>query len=112
MTGCPPSGGGRQPAAVENQDLVDGLGNLGQHVAGEQDGAPLAGEPAQQVAQPADAGRVQAVGRLVEDEDGRVAEQRTGERQALTHAERERARPAVGRLAQADDVEHLIHAPG
>ena len=101
-----------QPAAVEDQDFVDGLGDLGQHVAGEQDGAPLGGEAAQQVAQPADAGRIQAVGRLVKDEHPRVAQQRRGQREALAHAERERARAAVGRLAQADELEHLVHAPG
>ena len=41
----------------------------------EQDGAAAVGEAAQQVAHPADAGRVEPVGRLVEDQHVRVAEQ-------------------------------------
>ena len=63
----------RSRTAVEDQDFINGLSELGQHVAGEQDGAPFGGEVAQQVAQPADAGGIQATGRLIEDEHRGVA---------------------------------------
>ena len=43
---------------------------------------------AQQVAQPADPLRVEAVGGLVEDQDPRVAEQGGREAEPLAHAER------------------------
>ncbi len=60
-------------------------------MAGEQHGAPLGGEAAQEVAQPADALGVEPVGGLVEHEDARVAEQRGREAEPLGHAEREAA---------------------
>ena len=40
-------------------------------------------------------------------EDGRVAEQRGRQREPLAHAERERARAAIGCFAQADELEDL-----
>ena len=43
---------GDQPAVVDDDDLVDGLGDLGEHVAGEEHGAPL-GRPAPQEVAPA-----------------------------------------------------------
>ena len=56
-------------------------------------------ERAQEVAQPADPLRVEAVGRLVEHQHARVAEQRGGESEPLAHAERValRAAPAASR---------------
>ena len=57
---------GDEAAAGDHDDLVDGLGHLGEEVAGDEDGATLGGEPAQHVAQPAHAVGVEPVGRLVE----------------------------------------------
>ena len=73
--------------------------DLGQHMAGDQDGAALGRRAAQQVAQPADALRVEAVGRLVEDQHLRVAEQRRGEPEPLAHPSRVAAHAAVGGVA-------------
>ena len=66
---------------------------------------PVGGERAQEVAQPAHALRVEPVGRLVEDQQLRVAEQRRREPEPLPHPERvaldaalrrsRRARPAA-----------------
>ena len=67
-----------QPAAMDDHDLVDGLSNLREDVARDEDRAPLRRERAQKVAEPADALRIEAVRRLVEDEHLRVAEQRRG----------------------------------
>ena len=69
-----------EPAAVEDHDPVGDLLHLVELVAGHEHGAALVGEVAQEAAQPADAVRVQAVGRLVQDEHARVAEQRGGQR--------------------------------
>ena len=99
------------PPAVDDDDVVDGLLDLGEHVAGDEDRAPLAGRAAQEVAQPADALRVQAVGGLVEHEDLRIAEQGRGEPEPLAHAGRVAAGAPVARAAELDEVEHLVHAP-
>jgi hypothetical protein len=77
-------------------------------VAGDQHGPPLAGECAQEVAQPADALRVQAVGRLVEHEHPRVAQQGGRQAEPLAHAERVAAGAAIGRVAQRDQLEQLV----
>jgi len=82
-----------------------------QEVRGQQHGAALVGVAPQQVAHPADAGRVQTVGRLVEDQHPRVAEQRGGDAEALAHAERIVAHAALGLgRGQADQLEHLVDA--
>ena len=78
---------GHGPAVVDDDDVVGGLGDLGEDVAGDQDGPPFGGQAAEQVAQPPDALRIQAVGGLVEDQHGRVAEQGGGQAEPLPHAE-------------------------
>ena len=57
-----------EPAAMDDHDLVDGLRDLGEHVARDEDRPALARERAEEVAQPADALRIEAVRRLVEHE--------------------------------------------
>src|ERR1035441_7014799 len=95
-------------AAADHDDVTDGLGDLGQDVAGDQDGAALCGQRAElrdllrslalcgqraeQIPQPPDALRVQAVGGLVEHQDLRVAEQGGGQAEPLPPAERELGR--------------------
>src|SRR6266498_2350516 len=71
--------GEAQPALVDDHHLVDGLGDLAEVVAGDQDGAALVGQVTQQTAQPRHASRVQPVGRFVKQQHWRVAEQRPGQ---------------------------------
>ena len=71
---------------------------------------PSCGEVAQEAAQPADALGVEAVGRLVEDEDARVAEQRGGQAEPLAHAHASSRRPAGVPRRDADELEHLVDA--
>jgi hypothetical protein len=99
-----------QPPAVDDHDPVCELSHLGEDVAGDEDGPALLDEVAQKAAQPADALRVEAVGRLVEEQHVRVAEQRTRDRQPLPHAERIRLHALVRRAGQVDDLEQLVHA--
>ena len=94
---------GHEPAAGDDDHVVDRLGDLGQDVAGEQDRAPLRSEGAQEVAQPADAFGVEPVRGLVEDEDPRVADQRARETESLAHAEREPAGTPVGCTVELDE---------
>ena len=99
-----------EPAAVDDQHLVDGLRDLGQHVARDEHRAAPGREGAQEVAQPADAFGIEAVRRLVEDEQLRLAEQRGGEPEPLPHAERVALHaPAGGRL-ELDQAQHLVDA--
>ena len=96
----------------DDHDLVDQLLDLGQDVAGDQDGAALAGEVSQQLAHPGDALGVQAVGGLVKHQDAGVAEQRGGQGEALTHAEGVAADRPVGRAAESDHRQRLVRAAG
>ena len=99
----------RAPAR-DHHDLVGGLRHLRQHVAGDEHGAALRGHRAQEVAQPADALRVQAVGGLVEHQHARVAQQGGREAEPLAHAERVAARPPVGRVREVDELQQLVDA--
>ena len=84
--------------------------DLAQDMAGEQDGAALAGQRAQEVAEPADGLGIEAVGGLVEDEQARVADQGAGEAEALADPERVAAVPPVGGPGQLDKLQELVHA--
>ena len=74
----------------------------------QEDGPTPGGETADEVSGRCDAVRIQAVERLVQYEDRRVADQRRRECQPLPHAERVAADAAVGRVGQPDRVEHLL----
>ena len=89
-------GVGDQSAAGQDDDVVDGLGDLGQQMAGDEHGASRRGVGAQEVAQPVDAFGVEAVGGLVQDEDVGVAEEGGGEPEPLPHAQREAADAPTG----------------
>ena len=102
---------GHDAALADHDDVVGDDLDLVEQVAGEQHGAALVGVPAEQVAHPADAGGVEAVGRLVEDQHLGVAEEGGRDAEPLAHAERVVADPAAGLLVgEADHVEHLVDA--
>ena len=93
---------------ITHQVVGDDL-DLVQQVRRQQDGAALVGVRPEQVAHPADAGRVEPVGRLVEDEHLGLADQCGRDAEPLAHAERVVAHPAAGLVVgQADPVEHLL----
>ena len=101
---------GHDLAAGDHDHGVGGLRHLGQHVARHQHGSSLCGVPAQVVAQPADALRIETVGGLVEDQDARLAEQRSGEGQPLAHAQRVLAGAPAAGVGEGHGLEHLIGA--
>ena len=103
---------GDQPAAADHDQVVGGHGHLVHQVAGDQDGAALAGQVLHQVPDPQDALGVQPVDRLVQQQHLRVAEHRRRDAQPLAHAQRERPGPLARHLAQPDQVEHLVHPAG
>lgn len=59
----------------------------------EQDGTAAARVATEQVTHPADARRIEAIRRLVEDEDPRIARQCCGDPESLAHPERVVAHP-------------------
>ena len=101
-------GVGDEPAGDQHDDVVDGLGHLGQQMAGDHHGATGGGVAAYELAQPAHPFGVEAVGGLVEHEDLGVAEQGGGEPEPLTHAEREAADASPSNRGQPDVGEHRV----
>jgi hypothetical protein len=91
--------------------MVGGVLQLAHQMAGDEDHPPLGGQRPHEATDPDDAVRVEAVHRLVEEEYGRVAQQRAGDPQPLLHAQRVAARPALGRRGEPDLVEDLTDAP-
>ena len=79
--------GGDDLAVADDDEVIGDDLDLVQEVRGQQHGSALVGVAPQQVAHPADPGRVETVGRLVEDQHSRVAQQRGGDAEALAHAE-------------------------
>jgi hypothetical protein len=83
-----------------------------QQVRREQHGAAAVGEVAQQPAHPAHSLGVEAVGRLVEDQDLGVAEERVRQAEALAHAQRVLAHALARRRAiEPDEPEQVLDAP-
>ena len=101
---------GDQPAPADDDEVVGGQRHLAHQVAGHEDRAALGGQRlACRLRIQTDALGVEAVDRLVEDQDVRVAEQRGGDAEPLAHAEGEARRPAcVATAGQADQLEHLV----
>src|SRR5439155_8285709 len=57
-------------------------------------------------------GRIEPVGRLVEDEELRIAQQARRDAEALAHPERITADLVVTAVGEIDDLEHLVDASG
>ena len=93
---------------MQDADAVDEMGDLAQDVARHEDGdALLAGQRAQQLADLDDAGGVERVGRLVEDEQLGTVQQRPGEGEPLLVAEREHLGAPVGEPAEPQQLDDL-----
>ena len=99
---------GDDAAAVDDRRDVAGLLDLVEQVRGEQHRAALVDELADQAADLEDAGRVEAVHRLVEDQQLGVGEQAAGDAEALAHAERVRLDLVVGAGGEADAGERGV----
>ena len=95
------------PPVIDDRDLVAGLLDLGELVARHEDGATAAGEGQEQVPDLDDAGRIEAVGRLVQDQRRRVGEEREGDAQALAHPGRVALRRPAPGGAEVHEVERL-----
>lgn len=100
--------GGHPPSTGDDRHVVTYLLDLGQDVAGDQHRDPGGGEAAHQVPHLPDAGRVQPVGRLVEDQQLGLFEEGGGHREPLFHAQRVRLHPLVGPVTEPDLRQHLV----
>ena len=95
--------GAQQLAAVDDDDVVAGALQLAEQVRGDQDrDAEVGVDAADQAEHLVAADRVEAVGRLVQEDQLRVVDQGLGELDALLHAGRVAADGAVALLVQAD----------
>src|SRR5699024_8842747 len=74
---------------ADDDDLIDRLLDLGQQVAGDQHGASLGGQTAQELSEPGDSLGIEPVGRLIEHEYLGVPEKRGGQGQSLPHTQGE-----------------------
>ncbi len=93
---------------MDDHHVVDGLCDLREHVARDEDRPALGRERAEEVAKPPDALRIEPIRRLVEHEHLGIAEQRGGEAEPLPHPERVALHAAPARLRQLDELEHLV----
>ena len=90
---------------LDEHEPVADLLELAEVVRRHEHRATAAGQRSDQPAHLVDALRVEAVRRLVEDQQRRVAEQRGGDAEALLHAERVGAVAVVAAVAEPDGVE-------
>ena len=79
-------------------------------MAGDEDRPPPLRLAADQVADPADPGRVETIDRLVEQQNLGVAEQGGRDREPLAHPHRVALDPAVCCTGEPDQLEHLVDA--
>ena len=97
-------------AAVEDHHARADILDVGEQVRGQQDGLAAAAELEDEVLHLPRADRVEARGRLVEDEQLGVVHQRLRESEPARHALRELARRAVRDLGEADHLEQFVGA--
>ena len=96
---------------VHDDDVIAGVLDVGQQVRREdQVDALVVAEVVDQLEHLVAALRVHAVGRLVEEQQIGIVDERLRELDALLHAGRVGLEVAVARLAEADVVEDLVRA--
>ncbi len=95
------------PAAADEHEMVGDLLDLGQQVAGDQDGHALVAERGDELAHLGDPRRVEPVRGLVEHEQARGGQQGRGDAEPLLHAEGVGAVAVAARPPSADPVEDL-----
>ena len=95
-------------ALLDDADLVADVGQLGQDMAGNHDRLAHLAELLEQAADLDPRARVQAAGRLVEDQHLGVVQEHAGQAQPLRHAAGKAGDEGLALVAQVDQVEHLV----
>ena len=99
-----------QLAVVDDANVGSDLFNFVQQVAGEEDGyAVRFRKLADHLAHFLNSGRVEAVGRLIKDQQSRVVEHGKRQAEPLAHAERIAAHQTVAILIQAHEGQHALN---
>ena len=98
-------------ARADDGHPVAELLDLGEQVAGQQDGRAAERQPRDERPHVAHPGRVQARGRLVEQQELRVAQERRRDAEPLAHAVRVAAHLVALAVGELDDVEDLVDPP-
>ena len=111
--GAPASSSSSRPCAdqatpVDDAHHVRELLDLGQDVARHEDRLALVGEEAEQLPHRHDARGVEAVGRLVQQQQVGVRQERERDAQPLAHTQGVRADLVTCAVGQADRLEHLV----
>jgi hypothetical protein len=95
-------------AAAHDRHVVADLLDLAHVVRAQEHGQAARGEPLDERAHVADAGGVEAVGRLVEHQQPRVAQQARRDAEALAHPVGVAADLVTGAAGQVDDLQRLV----
>ena len=98
---------GDHPAVVDHADLVGQCVGLVEVLSGEQHGRALGDEVADDVPHVLALGRVQTGGGLVEEDDGRPADQARGQIEPAAHAARVRLGHLAGGVGQVEPGQQL-----
>ena len=101
----------QDPAAIDDRHARAQLLELGQDVAADEDRLAERPELAQEFAQLDASARVQAGGRLVEEQDLRVVDQGVRQAQPLLHAARERLDVVVAAIGEVDELQEVADRP-
>jgi len=95
---------------VDDADGIAHLRQFRQDVRTDKDRFAVRGQAAEQVPHLDSGLRVQAVGRLVQQQHGGVVHQRARDADALLHAARKRVHKAVPHVLGLRDVQHVVDA--
>ncbi len=98
-----------EASPVENPHAVAQVLDLGEDVGGEEHGRPVPVCVPNHLSDLAGVARVQAARRLIQDEEGRFADERLGDRQELHHPLGELPDLPVHRVREPDALEPLRH---
>jgi len=99
---------GDEFAPTDNDQVLGRHCHLGQQMRGDQDCPPGCCQALHELPDPQDALGVEPVHRLVEEQNSRVAQDRSGQTEPLFHAQRVLADRLGRDTAQPDRVQHIV----
>jgi hypothetical protein len=95
---------------IDDRDRVADLLHLVEQVRGEEDGSPFLDEPPDHAPELVDAGRIEPVRGLVQNQELRVGEERACDPEALAHPERVGGDAFVRPLPESYPLERVCNA--
>ena len=95
-------------AAGDDPDDLGQLAHLAEDVARDEDRPPRGCQPPERVAHGDDARRIEAVGRLVEEQEAWIAQEGRGDAEPLLHPERVRVHAVTCPVDESHELEELL----